>query len=88
MGASWVLEVSKMSEREAMAQQRRNWEEAKSLIARAVRQKRDLTAKEKRLCDALLACLDARTAYWRKEGQRAERAEKITALAKRSLKGG
>lgn len=77
-----------MSERKAAAQSRRDWEEAKSLVNLAVKDKRRLTAKEERLFDALFACLDARSAYWGEEGRRAERAAKIGALAKRLLKGG
>ena len=86
MGAPWVLEVSRLSERQAMAHHRQNWEEVKSLRNVAADEKRNLTAKERRLFEALLACMDARTAYWREEGPRAERAAKISALAKRALK--
>ena len=77
-----------MSESKAAAQSRRDWEEIKSLLNLAAKEKRRLTAKEARLIDALFACRNARSAYWDEEGRRAERAAKIEALAKRALKGG
>ncbi len=47
-------------------QYRNDWEEAKSLLARAADEKRELTAEEEQRWDALNAAMSARKskAYW------------------------
>ncbi len=67
-------------------QYRNDWEEAKSLLARAADEKRELSAEEEQRWDALNASMSARKSKMDQVAAAEERSEKIGALAERALK--
>lgn len=68
------------------AQYRNDWEEAKSLLARAAEDKRELTAEEEQRWDALNTSMSAKKQKIDQVAEAEERSEKIGALAERALK--
>jgi len=67
-------------------QYRNDWEEAKSLLARAADEKRELSAEEEQRWDALNAAMSDRKKKMDQVAEAESRAEKIGALAERALK--
>ena len=67
-------------------QYRNDWEEAKSLLARAADEKRELSAEEEARWTSLNDAMSARKAKMDQVAAAEERSEKIGALAERALK--
>lgn len=67
-------------------QYRNDWEEAKSLLARAADEKRELTSEEEERWTRLNDAMSARKAKMDQVAAAEERSEKIGALAERALK--
>ena len=68
------------------SQYRNDWEEAKSLLARAADEKRELTAEEEQRWDALNSAMSSKKQKMDQVSEAEERSEKIGALAERALK--